>query len=948
MNPLPFLKWLFPSIIFLFISVVTSFTSNAQTGTGTIKATLADSSANELIFGAIMSCPEFPSIGAQSDLDGNIIIANIKPGTYNFKISYIGYKEITLTGIIVTAGQTTDLGKIYLDIDAEVTVIEIVGQAETNTEAAVVEEIRQSDNVVSGISAQQIQKSQDRDAGQIIQRIPGVTVVDGRFIQVRGLSERYNSVWMNGSSAPSIETDRKSFSFDLIPSAMVDRVLVFKTASPELPGDFAGGMVKVITRNSTEGRNLVVNYGMNYRAGTTFKQYSSDKTSFADALGFGAGSRNIPNIPTLTSNVSHADKLGYTKDFKNDWGIQNTTAMPDQRLSLLYNDKRVIGKNTFFAIGALNYSNVWTTYKIKRNFFDAGGNLTDKASDMQYTNNARLGVIANFDMVTPKGYKYSFRNFFNQTGRNQTIVRNLSDVNNTPTQRQYSLGYSARTLYTAQVAGDYSFKEDKTKLDWLLGFGYTHRNDPDLRRLGYSVQTNADGSQGYTAQVISGGTPPPLGGSRLYQDLRENVYTAAANYSHKFKIGNYKFTGNAGVYNEVKSRSFQARLLGYFYQDAAYYDTSLSHQGLGQIFSPGNVGTANGFIIGEDINNTYKYSASNVLAAQYVSFDLPIGEKIKIVGGVRHEFNVQSLQTKSATGSALNPSVKTSFFLPSVNASYNFNEKNLVRFAYGKTLNRPEFREWAPFTYYDFDFNVLNYGSLYLNPNNPLKVCTINNYDFRFEHYPSKSETVSFGVFYKDFNNPIESVVVPTTNLAYTFANAQHATSVGAEFEARKNLAFMEPLLKTRLVRNFSVVMNASLIKSKVTPTVGAPSWNPTRTMQGQSPYIINAGLYYQNDSATTQITVMYNVFGARIVYVGSTQYPDVVEMPRNTLDITIQQKLSKKVTATLGVNDLLNQRVLFVQDFNRDGYKRNGSDPALVDYRRGTYWFVGVQFKVL
>ncbi len=946
-NTLNLQKWLTPAIIFISILIASSLTSNAQTGT--LKANLIDSTANELIFGAIMSSPEFPNIGAQSDLDGNIVISNIKPGTYNFKISYIGYKEILLTDVVIKPGETTDLGVINMKIDEEIPVIEIVGKTATNTEEAVVQEIKQSDNVVSGISAQQIQKSQDRDAGQIIQRIPGVTVVDGRFIQVRGLSERYNSVWMNGASAPSIETDRKSFSFDLIPSPMVDRILVYKTASPELPGDFAGGMVKVITRNSAEKRNLVVNYGMNYRAGTTFKQYSSDKGTFADALGFGAGSRNLPdNLPSINSNVSKSDKLEYTTQFKNDWGIQHTMAKPDQRLTVVYNDKKVIGKNTFFGIGALNYSNVTTTYHIKRQFFDAGGNLTDKGRDLQCTNNVRLGLIANFDMVTPKGYKYSFRNFFNQTGRNQTVIRDLYDVNDVQTQKQYSIGYSSRTLYTAQVAGDYNFQKDSTKLDWLLGFGLTNRNDPDLRRLGYSVQTAQDGTQSYTAQVINGGTPPPLGGSRLYQNLQENVYTAAANYSRKIKIGSYKFRANAGVYNELKSRNFQARLLGYLYQNAAVYDTSLSHLPVGQIFNASNVGTTNGFIINEDINNTYKYSASNVLAAQYVSVDLPIGERIKIVGGVRHEFNVQTLHTKSTTGDLLNPSVTTSFFLPSVNAAYNFNEKNLVRFAYGKTLNRPEFREWAPFTYYDFDFNVLNYGSLYLHPNSPLKVCTINNYDVRFEHYPSAGEVISFGVFYKDFNNPIESVVVPTTNLAYTFANAQHAKSAGVELDVRKNLAFMESFFRTKWIHNFSVVMNASLIKSQVVPTEGSPSWNTTRTMQGQSPYVVNAGLYFQNDSATTQITVMYNVFGARIVYVGSNQYPDVVEMPRNTLDITIQQKLTKRLTGTLGVNDLLNQRVLFVQDFNRNGYQRNGSDPALVDYRRGSYWFVGIQFKLI
>ena len=209
----------------LLISMFSTSYSNAQTGS--VKGILMDSTANELLFGAIVASPENPNLGAQSDMDGIFDISAIEPGTYNFIVSYIGYKEHTIKNVIVYAGQVTDIGTINISIDEGASIVEVVGQLSTNTETAVIVEVRQQEEVVSGISSEQISKSQDRDAAQVVSRIAGVTIVDNSFILVRGLNRRYNGIMLNGVMAPSSEIDSRAFALDLIPSTMIDRLLVF-------------------------------------------------------------------------------------------------------------------------------------------------------------------------------------------------------------------------------------------------------------------------------------------------------------------------------------------------------------------------------------------------------------------------------------------------------------------------------------------------------------------------------------------------------------------------------------------------------------------------------------------------------------------------------------------------------------------------------------------------
>jgi outer membrane receptor protein involved in Fe transport len=302
---------------------------------------------------------------------------------------------------------------------------------------------------------------------------------------------------------------------------------------------------------------------------------------------------------------------------------------------------------------------------------------------------------------------------------------------------------------------------------------------------------------------------------------------------------------------------------------------------------------------------------------------------------------VQELYSKRYTGSPVNVHNPILRLLPSVNFSYNFTTKSLVRLAYAKTLNRPEFRELAPFSYYDFNTNTVLFG------NDSLLTPDIHNVDVRYEFYPSVGEMITLGGFYKRFVNPIEMFFVPGTGSGgtrnFTFGNASYATSIGAELEIRKSL---QSYFTTGFFSRLNVVANASYIVSNVELGPRAVGQNNNRPMMGQSPYIINTGLYYENTDAKLQVNLLYNVIGRRLFAVGTYGTPDIYEMQRNVVDLTIGKGFGEHFELRLSIQDILNQPVSLIQDANLDT-KLNSKDEQVLKYKPGQYITLGINYKL-
>jgi outer membrane receptor for ferrienterochelin and colicin len=952
--------------VLLSLSFVTLTVLGAAAQSGTVKGTVKDGISGDPIIGANVIIAG-TGLGAVADAEGNFEIPKVKVGSYNLILSFISYKSDTLKNITVYPDQVTLINTTLVEESAQLNEVVISGERVRNTDVAIISDIKAAQLVVSGISAQQISMSQDRDAAQIVKRIPGITIVGNRFVNVRGLSERYTSVLLNGVIAPSTEVDSRAFAFDLIPSSMIDRMLVYKSGGANLPGDFAGAVIDVGTKNVVDENELSVNVTAGVRMGTTFGDFYTAKGSSTDWLGYDNGYRDLSNdFPTTANLVNAGTNLNLYRNrqlvgnaglgMNNNWTATQGTAAPDLRTTINFSRSGYIGEKRFGNITSISYSNTRQRLEVESNQYEAydpdkGVSPGRRLNYFDYRDavSVRLGVISNFIFEFNPSNKIEFRNFYNQQGVSEATVRTgVEDVQNFEIANT-GINYTQRGVYTGQLVGRHSLN-DKLNLNWTFGYGNMTADQPDYRRL-RSQRTIG------TTDPFSVVIPPSANSvdGRLYSELTEKVYTHALDVEYKLNPSadekkQAKIT--AGYYLSQTERDFAARWFSFNWVNGKR-DPAVERLPFNEIFIPGrlvNAEDAQGrndirpdFILNEGTGPTDSYTAENLYTAGYVNFMIPVNA-FKFSVGTRVEYNRQQLEAGPGADVEKVDNPVTSF-LPFANLSYDVTEKSLVRLAYSKTINRPVFREIAPFNYYDFNRTANFFG----NPD--LNIADIHNVDLRFEHYPTPNEMVSFGVFYKYFKNQIEQQLVAGSNLIYTFANGESATSYGAEVELRKSL---EGLTGSGFVNKLNAVFNATWIESKVKLTGEFDNQELERPMQGQSPYVINAGLNYVDQEHTFQVNLAYNVFGKRIFAVGDLnpqtgvagQFATQYEMPRNQIDLTISKGLGQRFEVKAGIQDILNQDYHLIQDTDNDK-KIKDIDDDIMRYKPGQYVTLGVTYRI-
>lgn len=905
----------------------------AQAQTGVICGTVTDAKFKEPLIGATVSI-EGTTIGAITDIDGNFRIEKVQPGKYTLVASYVSYKTQNVKDVAVVAHQEAVVRIELSDADLQLQNVVVVAQRKLGTETAVLNTVRKSLPVVSGISSQQISKTQDSDAAEVLRRIPGITIVDDRFIVVRGLAQRYNNVWLNNATTPSSETDSRAFSFDVLPSSLIDNMMVYKSPSAELPADFSGGFVRLMTKNVPEGNTFNVSYQLGFNTNATFRDFQLTKGHAIDYLGFGAGKRALPSgTPAHLNDVSTSDAAAFTRRVNTGWDISHFTALPEQKLTFTMNRLFNIGDWKIGNITNVNYSTGYDYYELKNNNYLSYDMTNDQSSyrykydDVQYKNTTKLGALFNWSFL--KGNtKYEFRNFFNQRGSSSLTQRQGTDYYSEENIRKWESLYTGRTTYAGQLAGEHRWNDDVDKVDWTAGYAYAAYNEPD-RKVVKSMERKQDGELKY---YVSDPT-------RYYQDLKDNSFSLATNYEHIFTVSDlFKPTLNAGVYGEYKKRNFDARrfvynLLGNGYNRFAEWDYS-------SIFSDENI-SADRIYMKESTNKSDSYTSDNLLGSAYVSAKLNYGEKLNANVGVRMEYYRLKLDGYESDGiKPVHLDQNSTEFFPSLNVAYSLTDKQQVRVAYGRSVNRPEFREVVPYVYYDFALDANITGNV------DLKNAYTNSVDLRYELYPSPGETVTIGGFYKYFADPIEQTYREAgSGLQYTYHNADHAKAFGVEVDIKKHLDFIG-------LKDLSFVFNGAYIHSKVYFPEG--SFERDRAMQGQSPYLINTGLFYQNDTKGLSASVLYNRIGKRIETVGvpaqnpNDDIPDIYEMPRNSLDLSFSKKLGNYVELKAGVKDLLNSKIeykQFLELTDAAGAKRE-VEQLVRSYRPGVTVNVGVSVK--
>ena len=960
-----------------FTTIILIFALNCFSQSGTIIGTLTEKNTNELIIGGVVLVDN-TKLGAVSDFDGKYSI-KINAGTYNLTCQYTGYSPFKIQSVKVEAGKATVVNFILsskLDSFAIVTIYET---RSTGTISAVLDTIHKGNGAVDGIDKKSISETVATNASDVAKKIPGVTIIDGRFIVVRGLSERYNAVLLNNVFSPSSETDVKSFSFDLIPSSMIDNFMVFKSPSPDLPGEFGGGVIRITTTTIPDRTILQVGYANGFRNNTTFQPFNINKGTTSDFVAFGAASRELPvNFPTTSEfenpNFNAMAEMDAGKSLANNWNFVTKNAPIDSRFNSTweyrYSKAESAGKNgfQFGNITAINYSNTYTHYVSNRLDYNAYDNINQKSdtifhyTDSIYTNATRIAFVQNNAIRFGKAgsQRITIKNLFNQMGDNETTLRGGKNLEFGTSQKEYSYRYTQRSIYTGQLSGLHQFNNKNTVFDWTAAYSLSRRSDPDWRKARYT-QDLTDPTAPYYLYIANNPSPSFLG--RIYINMHEDIKAVAGNFTHAILLGGdstskktpYAVTLKTGLYVEQKDRTYTIRNLGYVFNQATSFDWNIATMSLDSVFLPQHINDSNGIKISDATKAADQYIASNSLQAAYLMAILPIGnfkgksdekmhERIRISGGIRVEHNIQRLNSNTIQNDTVIVNNDITSTLPSVNIAFNLSDRMLVRTAYGKTINRPEFREIAPLYFYDFLFNSINTGNI------NLKTPSIDNYDLRWEFYPRNGENLTVGAFYKKFTNPIEVYFIPGVGSggtrSFTWGNAPVANNYGIEMEIRKKL----DSLNIPIVRNMSLVANAAIIKSEIKLAENNNGLTSNkRPMMGQSPYIINAGLFYQNDSCRLRINVMYNVIGQRIVIVGVPGIPEVYEMPRHQVDLAIIKTLGKadNIDIRLNITDLFNQETLLLQDANEDGKLSRETDQRMQFYKRGTYFTVGVNVKI-
>ncbi len=935
-----------------------SLTSFAFAQKGAITGKVLDKKTQEGVIGATVLVTGTVQ-AAPVQLDGSYRL-ELDSGTYALTVTYVGYKTQNFTGIVVTSGQDTPLNVALEESATGLKEVVVTGVKQTGTEVALIQDLKKSEVVVSGLSSDQIVKTLDRDAAEVVKRIPGVTIQSNNFIVIRGLPERYNTVLLNGTLTPSAEVDTRSFSFDILPSSVIDRVLIFKSGAPELPGEFGGGVVSVYTKNSVLENTTTLNVSGWARSINTFQGgFQRSTQSPTDFLGYDNGQRGLPSAlgalrPTVR-NPSADQTAAIGGQLRNDFLPTLSTSRPDLRFSLGLNRKFEIGRVYVSNVTSIAYSNTQEQYSSRRQRFTTYvpnqpvGKFYD-FTDLRSVSAVRLGVIHNYQARLNDHNRLEFRNFFNQYATDEVVRRRgLDETTGTFQERDdYGLHYQSRTIYSGQLGGSHALGATRNStLSWALGYNYVYRNEPDYRQnqrtRDYDPNRPGEANPApYLVEVNDVFTTS----SRFFSTMRENTYMSSGQYERRYRgrdttsVNQFKL--RVGYYAEEKERNYEGRLFNY--ARSMNFDQNLPKLPLSTVFSPENVRNNGGFVLRENTQDADRYRGTNRLLAAYVSGVAPISDQFSISGGVRLEYNRRRL-IPGSTNTNNYEEIRT-FLLPSVNATYNFNDRSLLRAGLSASVNRPEFREIAQYTYYDFSNNFL------INGNNELGTARIYNADLRYEFYPSRSELLSVGVFAKRFYNAIEQTTrsTPGTDLLLTYQNATRAYDVGVEVEARKSL---RELSENAFLQRFSLVLNASLIRSQVDLDLDDPKNKgfalTGRPLQGQSPYVVNLGVFYQDEEARWQVSGQYNVIGPRIAFVGDqTQNFSIFEMPRHVVDLAVTKGLGRHFEVRAGVQNLLDQEYKFLYDFDRNGRINGVEDGAsFARYRRGTYSTLGLTYRL-
>ena len=453
-----------------------------------------------------------------SDTDGKYSII-LKEGKYQIKSSFVGYKEYTNEMVF---DKDSEFDIIFSDNETQLNEVVVRSVAQKVTDVAVVRTIRNSNVVSDGLSTEFIKKTPDRTVGDALKRVSGVTIQNDKFVLVRGLADRYNSAQLNSTSLPSTEPDRRAFSFDIIPSSLVDNIIISKSAAANLPGDWAGGLVQVSTKEVSDNFfNISLGSGWGLvSTSESFKlvQPTEFPSNFPSTYGFRLG--NLSQRRNWTSLIEQPNERVFNS-FPNFNGGLSFGFVRD-KWNVLFSS---VGRNSF----GLNY--------IDRLDYQSSTELAYNYKDTFYSQIQSLNGLLNITYLGEN--RYSWKTIYSLQKENSYLTRFGENFDNVQDVRSNSSNNINKAVINSQIDG--KLKE----FDFNVGYNLMIRNQPDYRvnPITKSLGVNEPFTTAWRDTY------------RFWSEMIENGFNGSINK----KIGNFK-VGSGYI---KRLREFRARVFRY-------------------------------------------------------------------------------------------------------------------------------------------------------------------------------------------------------------------------------------------------------------------------------------------------------------------------------------------------------------------------------------------------
>lgn len=896
------------------------------------------SATNETLSGTSIKLEGPTTRTVAADVEGRFSIS-VKPGKYTLTFSRVGYQTKVLEDIEAKEGIEGNDLNVVLDLKTTTTEVVVRSSARKESSNAMIVFQKTNTAMSSGLAADFIRRTPDRNTSDVLKRVSGASIQDNKFVVVRGLSDRYNQALLNNALMPSSEPDKKAFSFDIIPAAMIDNIIINKTATPDLPGEFAGGLVQVNTRDIPTKNQLNVTVSLGYNSQSTFKSFTGNQRSNTAWLGFDGGDRNLPaSMPNTVTyrGLTDNEKIAISKDFNgNAYGEKVNTAAPIRTVNLAWsNTKTFKNEAKLGSIVSVYYRNASIIYDdVERGRFEKVRTPIFTGTEVQNRYSTNLGVMANFTYM--KGAtKISFRNILNQVYEENYLNRTVDNIGRLQTVSLRSNFLNQRLLISSQLEGEHLLSRDRgIKFIWNANGSFNSKSQPDFRTAQYTRNLGAT-TGAYTLDDDDT--------RRFFSDLKDYSTGLNGTLIVPFNMGGLKQTMKLGGSTLLRFRDFNARVFRYR-PVGNNADLTIPYD---KMFLSSNI-NSNGLLLEEQTQNTDRYFGISALNSGYLMFDNKITNSLRVIWGARAEFFEQFLSSRDLALNRVRVNTQKWDFLPSLNITNSFNNQHQIRFALSQTVARPEFREIAPFQFFDYE-SIWGIGG-----ETSLRRTKIFNADIRYEYYPKSGEMISLGVFTKKFTDPIELRMDGGSNAdrwLFSYTNAASATLVGAEVEIRKGMDFVSDKLK-----DFTFIGNLTVLKSTVKLNSTQASGKETtqnRPLFGQSPYLINAGFQYTNAEKGFNASILYNRQGPRLSLVGDPDgagFYDIYEKSRNLLDVQVSKKvLNNAGEFKITVSDIFNNQFAFYDNADsKPGYSYAAGDRINYAYRPGTTVTVSFSYDI-